>query len=435
MNMKETMNLNLPPHLQIKNGHLYIGDIDTVELAAKYGTPIYVTDEKRLRENFKVFKSAFPEAEIFYAAKANSNLAIMKILASMGSGMDVFSGGELYLALLAGVPEKKILFNGNSKTIEELRMAVQSGVRISVDSMDELKLLSKIAQVEKKEAEIAFRVNPDISLNTHPKIATGLKQSKFGIPYEEVIQTYRKAMQTNGVKVVGIHCHIGSQILEVSPFAEAARKMMKLVEEISKFIDLEFIDLGGGLGIPYDRRSGVKTPTPMDLAAAILPEYENAAAKLGVKLKLILEPGRYIVGDTTVLLTKVTSVKRAYKNFANVDAGFNLLIRPVMYDAYHEVIIANKADQEPKEFYQIAGPICETGDILARDRKLPELEQGDVIAILDTGAYGFAMSSQYNLRPRCAEILVCNGRAEVIRERETYGDLVSKQILPPRLFK
>ncbi|MEM2934218.1 MAG: diaminopimelate decarboxylase [Methanocellales archaeon] len=428
------MNMRLEPHLQIKKSHLYIGDADTVELAAKYGTPLYVTDENRLRENFKTFQSAFPEAEIFYAAKANSNLAIMRILANMGSGMDVFSGGELYLALLAGVPQKKILFNGNSKSEEELRMAIQSGVRISVDSLDELKLLSKIAQAEKKEAEIAFRVNPDISPKTHPKIATGLKQSKFGIPYEEVIQTYRKAVQTKGIKVVGIHCHIGSQILEVSPFAEAARKMMKLVEEISQFNHLEFMDLGGGLGIPYERTIGVKIPTPKDLAAAILPEYEAAAAKLGIKLKLILEPGRYIVGDTTILLTKVTAVKRAYKNFANVDAGFNLLARPVMYDAYHEVVVANKADLEPKEFYHIAGPICETGDILARDRKLPELEQGDIIAILDTGAYGFAMSSQYNLRPRCAEILVCNGSAEVIRERETYGDLLSKQILPPRLI-
>ncbi len=426
--------MNLPPHLQIKKGHLYIGGVDTVELAAKYGTPLYVTDEQRLRENFKTFQNAFPEAEIFYAAKANSNLAIMKILASMGSGMDVFSGGELYLALLAGVPPKKILFNGNSKSEEELRMAVQSGVRISVDSLDELKLLSKIALAEKNKAEVAFRVNPDISPKTHPKIATGLRQSKFGIPYEDVIQTYRKAVQTKGIKVVGIHCHIGSQILDVSPYAEAAKKMMKLVEEISKFTNLEFIDLGGGLGIPYERACEVKTPTPRDLAAAILPEYEALAAKLGIKPKLILEPGRYIVGDTTILLAKVNAVKRAYKNFANVDAGFNLFVRPVMYDAYHEVLVANKADLEPKELYQIAGPICESGDILARDRKLPEIEQGDIIAILDTGAYGFAMSSQYNLRPRCAEILVCNASAEVIRERETFGDLLAKQVLPPRLI-
>jgi diaminopimelate decarboxylase len=431
MNMK----LKLGSHLQIKKSHLYIGGVDAVELAAKYGTPLYVIDEQRLRDNFKTFQSAFPEAEIFYAAKANSNLAIMKILASMGSGMDVFSGGELYLALLVGVPPEKILFNGNSKSEEELRMAIQSGVRVSVDSLDELKLLSKIALAEKTEVEIAFRVNPDISPKTHPKIATGLRQSKFGIPYKEVIQTYRKAVQTKGVKVVGIHCHIGSQILEVSPYAEAAKKMMKLVSEISKFTSLEFIDLGGGLGIQYERTSEIKIPTPKDLAAAILPAYETAVAKLGIKLKLILEPGRYIVGDTTILLTKVTAVKRAYKNFANVDAGFNLLVRPVMYDAYHEVLIANKADLEPKELYHIVGPICETGDILARDRKLPEIEQGDVIAILDTGAYGFAMSSQYNLRPRCAEILVFNGKAEVIRERETFGDLLAKQVIPPRLSK
>lgn len=422
------------PHLQIRKGHLYIGKVDTVELAARYGTPLYVTDKQRLRENFRAFQTAFPEAEIFYAAKANSNLTILKILASMGAGMDVFSGGELYLAMLGGVPRKKILFNGNSKSEEELRMAIQSGVRVSVDSLDELKLLSKVAVEEKGEAEIAFRVNPDVSPETHAKIATGLKQSKFGIPYDEVIPAYRAAVQMKGIKVIGIHCHIGSQILDVSPYAETAKKMMELVARISKFARLEFIDLGGGLGIPYDKAQKEKAPVPKDLAKAILPEYEAAINKLGIEPKLVLEPGRYIVGDTTILLTRVNAVKRAYKNFAAVDAGFNLLIRPVMYDAYHEVVVASKADSEAKEVYHIAGPICETGDILAKDRKLPKIGQGDIIAVLEAGAYGFAMSSQYNLRPRCAEVLVCNGKAEVIRHRETFGDLLAKQNLPARLI-
>ena len=412
------------------------GGVDVVELAERFGTPLYVTDEQRLRENFRRFKNAFSsvDSEIYYAVKANGNLAVLRILAQEGAGADVFSGGELYLARLAGIPASKILFNGNSKSDEELELAVLSGVCVSVDSFDELYALSEIAKRLGKNVEIAFRVNPDISPETHPKIATGLRESKFGIPYEEVLDAYKEAKQLEtegGIRVKGIHCHIGSQILDVSVFREATEKMMALVESLNEHgIELEFVDLGGGLGIPYKKDE--PAPTPEDLAAQILPAFKGA--KLKRRPKLILEPGRYIVGNTTILITRVNAVKRAAKHFVAVDAGFNLLIRPVLYDAYHEVAVANKIDEPPAGTYTIVGPICESGDIIAKDRRLPKVERGDIIAIFDAGAYGFAMSSQYNGRPRCAEILVNNGEAEVIRRKETYDDLLKNQVVPPRLL-
>lgn len=420
-------------HLEIKNDHLTIGKADTVELAEKFGTPLYVTSEKRIIENFQAYRDAFPDADIYYAAKANGSLAILRILAKQGAGADVFSYGELYIAIRAGIPGEKILFNGNSKTDFELRAAVETGVRVSVDSKDELHALSEIAQEAGKEVGIAFRVNPDVSPKTHPKISTGLRTSKFGIPSEEVVSIYREASGLEGIIPCGIHCHIGSQILDTSPFREAALKMMGLVEKVTALgIELEFVDMGSGLGIPY--RKDEPVPTPKDHADAILPVFNERTEALGISPKLILEPGRFIVGDTTILLTRVNTVKKAAKNFAGVDAGFNLLIRPAMYESYHHVVVANRAASPPEETYTIAGPICETGDILAHDRSLPHIEKGDLIAVLDTGAYGFCMSSQYNGRPRCAEVLVKDGEAEVIRSREDVEDLLAKQRLPARLM-
>lgn len=419
-------------HLGIENGHLTIGSVDVVALAEKFGTPLYVTDEYRLRANYQRFQNAFPDADIYYAAKANYNISILRILAQEGAGADVFSDGELFCALKAGISPDKILFNGNSKTDAELEMAVREGVRVSVDSLDELRTLSKIAGGQGAEVEITFRVNPDISPKTHPKIATGLKTSKFGIPYAEVISAYEEALTLKNIKPVGIHCHIGSQILDVAPFAEAACKMMELAEQVNKIgVELKFIDLGGGLGISY--KSGEKAPSPSELADAVLPIFEERVKSLGIAPKLILEPGRNIVADSTILLARVNTVKRTYKNFVGVDAGFNLFQRPAMYDAYHEVVVANKASQSPSDTYTVVGPICESGDVLAKDRRLPKVEKGDLVAILDVGAYGFSMSSQYNGRPRCAEVLVCDGSAEPIRERESYDDLLVNQVVPSRL--
>ncbi len=420
-------------HLEIQNNHLIIGKADTTKLAEQYGTPLYITNETRVVENFNAYKKAFPDADIYYAAKANGSFAILSILAKQGAGADVFSYGELYMALLAGIAKEKILFNGNSKTDFELQKAVEIGVKVSVDSRDELHTLSEIAQKAGKEAEIAFRVNPDVSTKTHPKISTGLRTSKFGIPSEEVVNVYREASRLPGISPTGIHCHIGSQILDISPFREAALKMMELVEKVTSLgIELKFVDMGSGLGIPY-RKDEAQAPTPKDQADAILPIFKERTKALGISPRLVLEPGRYIVGDTTILLTRVNTVKRAAKNFVGVDAGFNLLIRPAMYDSYHYAVVANKASSHPEETYTIVGPICETGDILAHDRKLPIIEKGDLIALLDAGAYGFSMSSQYNGRPRCAEVLVKDGVADVIRSKEDVEDLMAKQTLPARL--
>ncbi len=416
-------------HLEIHNAHLIIGRADTTELAEQFGTPLYVTNEARVIENFQAYRDAFPDADIYYAAKANGSFALLRILAKHGAGADVFSYGELYMALLAGIPSEKILFNGNSKTDFELQKAVEIGVKVSVDSRDELHTLSEIAEKAGKEVEIAFRVNPDVSPKTHPKISTGLRASKFGIPSEEVVSIYREASELPGITPCGIHCHIGSQILDTAPFHEATQKMMDLVEKVTELgIELKFVDMGSGLGIPYKKDERV--PTPKDHADAILPVFKERTQALGISPKLILEPGRYIVADTTILLTRVNTVKKAAKNFVGVDAGFNLLIRPAMYDSYHYAVVANKADLPPVDTYTIVGPICETGDILAHDRELPHIEKGDLVALLDAGAYGFCMSSQYNGRPRCAEVLVKDGVAEVIRSAEDVEELMAKQRLP-----
>ena len=420
-------------HLQIENSHLTIGGVDSVELIEQYGSPLYVTNEERLRANFRRYKDAFPDANLYYAAKANANFTILRIMADEGAGADVFSDGELYMALLAGIPKEKVLFNGNSKSDHELLMAVKTGVRVSLDSLDELKTLSTIAKNEGAVVDISFRVNPDVSPDTHPKISTGLRTSKFGVPHDEVVRAYKEALDLPGVNPVGIHCHIGSQILDITPFAEAMTKMMDLVEQVSRLgAELEFVDVGSGLGIPYEK--GVKVPTPQDLADLILPIFNERCKAEGISPKLVLEPGRYIAADSTVLLTTVNTMKEAAKKFVGVDAGFNLMIRPAMYDSYQHVVVANKADAPAKDIYSIAGPICETGDILAHDRELPQIEKGDIIAVLDAGAYGFSMSSQYNGRVRCAEVLVNDGEVDVIRKRETYDDLLANQILPARFL-
>jgi len=411
---------------------LHVEGVSVKELAEKVGTPLYITSKAQLEQNIKAYREAFPNVKFLYAVKANNNLSIMRIVAKNGFGADVFSDGELYLALLAGFKPEEILFNGNSKSDEEIKMGVRTGVKFSVDSIDELYAISEIAVQENKEVKIAFRINPDISPQTHPKIATGLKTSKFGIPWEEVIDAYRLAVELPNVIPCGIHCHIGSQILDVSPFVEALNRLFDVALKIEELgVEIEFLDLGGGLGIDY---TGKGAPTPKDFANAILPVFDERIKELKSKPELWLEPGRSIVGNTTILLTKVNAVKRAYKNFVAVDAGFNLLLRPAMYGAYHRVAVANKMDREAEETYTIVGPICESGDVLAEDRNLPRVEKGDLIAVFDAGAYGFSMSSQYNGRRRCAEILVDGSKWYITREEESYYDIVGKQIIPDFLL-
>jgi len=426
--------VNLPPHLTVRSGHLRIGEHDTVALAEKYGTPLYVTDEARVTENFDRFRAAlssrYPKVRVLFAAKANGNLAILRSLAGLGAGADVFSSGELRLALSAGMLPERLLFNGSSKTPADLELAVTSGVRITLDSLDELHQLEAIAARLGTQVKVSFRVNPALEVPTHPKIATGLATSKFGIPHQEIPAAYRAALGCAHVVPVGIHCHIGSQILDVAPFAKAAEVMVRIAKELTAMgVTLEFIDLGGGLGIPYHHDTD-PAPTPEDYAAAVVPIFAEGMKACGIEPELWVEPGRYLVADSTVLLTRVNSVKKAHKTFVNVDAGFNLLIRPAMYDSYHEVIVAGKADAPADEVVTVTGPICETGDILAADRKLPKAAAGDIIAVLDAGAYGYAMSSQYNGRPRCPEVLVNGNREGLMRRAETLDDLTAAMVRP-----
>ncbi len=423
----------------VRDGILFVEDVSYVELVKEFGSPLYVYSMNAIRDNANAYREAFSKASFgvrfLYAVKANNNLSILKLMVGEGFGADVFSDGELYLALLAGFDRNYVLFNGNSKSDEEIGMGVESGVPFSVDSLDELRTLSRIAEEAGREVRIAFRINPDISPDTHPKIATGLKTSKFGIPWENVMDAYRLAAELPGIRIAGIHCHIGSQITDISPFIEAIERMFEVAREVEKLgVELEFLDMGGGLGIDYE---GKGAPTPADFASKIIPAYEKGLAEIKSEPELWLEPGRSVIGNTAILLTKVNAVKRAYKNFVAVDAGFNLLIRPAMYDAYHRVVVANKmskTDKMEEDTYTIVGPICESGDVLARDRRLPRVEKGDIIAIFDVGAYGFSMSSQYNGRRRCAEVLVDGGKVYVIRERERYSDLLANQVVPVGLF-
>ena len=427
--------MKLPRHITIKNGHLHINGHDCVALAQQYGTPLYVTSEDRICEQFegyqKALTSRYPKVRVLFAAKANGNLAIMRALARRGAGADVFSSGELHLALQAGIPAEKLLFNGSSKTPQDLDLAVRKDVRVSVDSLDELHQLDSAAKAAGKIAKISFRVNPALEIPTHPKIATGLATSKFGIPHNEIPAAYQEAMSCKHLQPVGIHCHIGSQILDIEPFVKAAEVMVRLAKELTDMgIKLEFIDLGGGLGIPYHHDTD-PAPTPEDYAARVVPVFRAGIDACRITPELWVEPGRSLVADSTVLLTRVNSTKSAHKRFANVDAGFNLLIRPAMYDAYHEVIVANKADAPLTTEYTIAGPICETGDILAADRRLPQIVAGDIIAVLDTGAYGYAMSSQYNSRPRCPEVLIQGTNVSLMRRGENTGDITAAMQYPP----
>ncbi len=416
-----------------RNGILHVEEVDFREIVKKTGTPVYVTSKRLVEENINELKRIFDFAFPLYAVKANNNLALMKMFAKNGFGADVFSVGELYLALLSGFKSDSILFNGNSKSDDEIRAGINAGVKFSVDSMDELHAISQIAAEEGEEVEIAFRVNPDINPETHPKIATGLRTSKFGIPSENVLDAYRTALELPNVIPAGIHCHIGSQITNPSPFVEEIERIFDIAIQLEELgVELEFLDMGGGFGIDYQTDGKCRFEV---FADPIRKAFEEGIERISSKPELWIEPGRSLVANTTVLITRVNSVKKSHYNFAAVDAGFNTLLRPAMYDAYHRVGVANKMESKADEVYTIAGPICESGDIIARDRELPVLERGDFIAVFDAGAYGFVMSSQYNGRPRCAEVIVDGSRFYITREAEGAADLVAKQKIPEEMFR
>ncbi len=420
-----------------EKGNLSIGGADAVELSEKYDTPLYVIDEEKIRENYKrvygAFSAQYKDFKIFYACKANTNLAVMRILEQEGSGIDAVSPGEIYTALLAGFEPERVLYTGNNATDKELKFAVDSGVIINLDSVSALHRLTKICNPN--EVKISFRINPKVGAGHHEHCITGGYLSKFGIMEEEAVEVYQRAANM-GYNIVGIHTHIGSGILDPEPFMLAVETLMDVAGRVHQEtnIDLEFIDFGGGLGIPYtleDSKLDIETFSReiTDLYKSKLNEYD-----LG-KPTMCIEPGRYIVGDASILLTRVNTIKQSYRKFAGVDAGFNTLLRPSMYGSYHHIVAVNKPDAKNTQTIDIAGNICESGDLFARDRPMPEIEEGDILAIFNAGAYAFSMSSQYNSRPKTMEVLVNNGKSEVIRERETFADVLAKQNVPVRLLK
>jgi len=417
-------------------GHLTIGGADAVDLADRYGTPLYVIDEMRIRDNYRRLYRAFSERysrfQIFYACKANTGLAVMRILEEEGSGIDAVSPGEIYTSLMAGFEPERILYTGNNVTNSELRFAVDAGVMINVDSRSQLRRLAEIAP---EGLRISFRVNPLVGAGHHEHCITGGEMSKFGIMESEAAEVYSLAVDM-GFEPVGIHAHIGSGILDPEPFMLAVESLMDIAGRVSEEsgVEFDFIDFGGGLGIPYRPEE-----EPLDIeefASRITGLFREKLSEYGLgKPVMCLEPGRYIVGDASYLLTRVNTVKESYRRFAGVDAGFNTLLRPAMYGSYHHILVADRPLDEAVEEIDIAGNVCESGDLFARDRKLPEIHEGDVLAVMNAGAYAFSMASQYNSRPRPAEVLVRDGESEVVRERETFADLLSKQTVPPRLLK
>ena len=409
------------PHFDFRNGELHCESTPLRMIADAVGTPTYVYSQATLLENYRAYAAAFgghPHV-IAYAIKANANLGILAVLAREGAGADVVSGGELFRALKAGVPPRKIVFAGVGKNREEMRDALKSDILMfNVESVGELALLDRVAQELGVRAPVALRVNPDVDPDTHPYISTGLRSSKFGIPIAHALSEYDKAHRLAGIEVVGVHMHIGSQLINVNPIRDAVARVVELVRTLqSRGIPIRLLDVGGGLGIRYRDE---EPASPRDLAEAVLP----AAGQLGVTL--ILEPGRSMVGNAGLLLTRVLYNKETGdRRFMVVDAAMNDLIRPSLYDAYHEVLPVRESRGRPQLTVDVVGPICESGDFLAKDRALPQLDEGDLLAVMSAGAYGFAMASNYNARPRAAEVLVDGSRYSIVRRRESYEDLIA----------
>ena len=415
-----------------KDGIMQFDGMSAVEIAERFGTPIYVTDEQIVRENYRrVYEafSRFMETEIHYACKANTNLAILRILEQEGSCIDAVSIGEVLTCLKAGFSPERIMYTGVNVSDKELKEVVDTGCRINIDSESELERLSEILGDKRKGFPISFRVTPGVSSGHGTKVMTGGKGSKFGIPYNRVMDTYARAKEL-GYDIKGIHAHTGSGGNTTDPFIEVVEVLIELTNRLRDELDihLEFIDFGGGLGVPYKPQEEECDVNELgaEITDMILEETD-------VK-KVCLEPGRYIVCDSTILLSKINDVKDAGpKRYVGIDAGFNVLIRPSFYDSYHHVALANKFNKACVAKYEVVGPICESGDYIAHDRILPDPKEGDILCVYNAGAYGFSMSSRYNSRPLCAEVLVNDGKAELIREAETMDDLWKHQIIPERL--
>jgi diaminopimelate decarboxylase len=415
-------------HFAYKGGELYAEDVPLARIAAEVGTPFYCYSSATIEHHFKVFSEAFAgqDALVCYALKANSNLAVIRTLARLGAGADVVSEGELRRALAAGIPADKIIFSGVGKQQGEMAFALDAGIyQFNVESEPELDLLSEVAAARGMRAAIAVRVNPDVDPKTHAKISTGMKENKFGIPWTRARDIYAHAATLPGIRVVGVDVHIGSQLTDLAPFRLAFKRVAELVRDLrAEGHEISRLDLGGGLGVPY-LKGEAAPPHPKAYAALI----REVAGPLGCRL--ILEPGRLIVGNAGVLVSRVIYMKEGEsRRFAIVDAAMNDLLRPSLYDAYHEIVPLHEGLGGPLEAVDVVGPVCESGDVFAKDRSLPPLEAGDYIAFLTAGAYGAVMASTYNTRPLVPEVLVRDGEYAVIRPRPSHEDMLKLDIIP-----
>jgi diaminopimelate decarboxylase len=410
---------------QYKDQQLYCEEIPIAEIAENVGTPFYLYSYRTLVRHFTVFQQAFDRFPhvVCYSAKANSNVALIRLFAGLGGGVDVVSGGELYRALKGGADPQKIVFSGVGKRDDEIEYALKSGILMfNVESSQELEAVNAVAGRAGKKAPIAIRVNPDIDPKTHPYISTGLKKNKFGIDINLAPMAYQLASRLPHLKIIGIDCHVGSQLVEVDPVVQALRKLKQLVGELRKEgMEIRYLDLGGGLGITYEDE---EPPQPVEYASSIHEELK------GFDCTLILEPGRVIVGNAGILVTQVLYTKEnEAKKFVIVDAGMNDLVRPSYYGSYHQIIPVKQQSRE-EIVADVVGPICESADFLAKDRTMPRLNSGELVAVMSAGAYGFSMSTNYNSRRRVAEVLVRDRRMAIIRRRESYEDLVRGEEIP-----
>lgn len=417
---------------KFKRKYLYCEEIKVLDLAQEFGTPLYIYSYKTLIDHYLKLKSAFGQINplIAYSVKANSNLAILKALVDKGAGLDIVSGGELFCAIKVGCPAERIVYASVGKTDREIEEAIKRKILFfNVESLPELENINRIAKKLKRITDIAIRINPDIEPKTHRFITTGKITNKFGIDFKRAYKILLLRDNFSHLKISGLHIHIGSQITESAPYVAAITKMVAFINQLKrKGINLEYLNIGGGLGIVYDK----ETPqTAKKFAQKIIPLLKKTG------LKIILEPGRFIVGNAGILVTKVLYVKSTpKKKFIIVDSGMNDLIRPALYGAYHNILPLRiaRGTLQITEKVDVVGPICESADFFAKDRKVAYVKEGDYLAIMSAGAYGFSMSSNYNSRPRAQEVMVARDKAFVIRKRETYQDLIHNELIPPFLL-
>ena len=414
-------------HFNYRNGQLYAEDVSVAEIATSVGTPFYVYSTATLVRHFQLFDEALDGMDhcICYAMKAASNQAILKTLGNLGAGMDVVSGGEYRRALSAGIPPEKVVFSGVGKTLEEITLALKNGIRqFNVESDSELEQISSIASSMDKVAPIAVRINPDVDAKTHEKIATGKAENKFGIPLSRAREVYSKASQMPGINIVGIDLHIGSQLTDLKPFKKAYQKLADLTQILRQDgHKIKRLDLGGGLGIPYEKNKSAP-PLPVEYGKMV----KEVLGHLDCEIEI--EPGRLIVGNAGILVSSVLGVKIGdNRNFLILDAAMNDLIRPAMYDAYHDIIPV-KQRSSPEAVYDVVGPVCETGDTFAKKRTMPKLTESDLVAFRSAGAYGAVMSSEYNTRPLIPEVMVNKNEFSIIRKRPSYEEIIDRDIIP-----